>query len=66
LSLSIQYSFAFTEPCIDRAGFAEAEQTTYAVRDDVRVAMQRALGVAVGALVAGQVPDDQGLVAGTR
>ena len=28
--------------------------------------MQRAFWVAVGALVAGQVPDDQGLVAGSR
>lgn len=39
---------------------------TYAVGDDVRVAVQRALWVTVGTLVAGQVPDDEGLVARTR
>jgi len=32
----------------------------------VRVAVERALRVAVGGLVAGQVPDDEGLVAGGR
>jgi hypothetical protein len=32
----------------------------------VRVAVQRALWVTVGTLVAGQVPDDEGLVARTR
>lgn len=40
--------------------------TTYTVGDDVRVAVQRALGVTVGRLIAGQVPDDEGLVARTR
>jgi hypothetical protein len=39
---------------------------TYTVRNDVRVAMQRSLWVTVGSLIAGQVPDDEGLVAGTR
>lgn len=39
---------------------------TYAVRDDVGVTLQAALGVAVGLLIAGEVPDDEGLVAGTR
>jgi len=38
---------------------------TYAVGDDVRVAVEAPLGVTVRGLVAGQVPDDQGLVAGT-
>jgi len=33
-----------------------------AVRDDVRVAVKGSLWVAVRALIAGQVPDDQGLV----
>ena len=35
----------------------------YTVRDDVRVALEAALGVTVGLLVAGKVPDNQGLVA---
>lgn len=39
---------------------------TYAIGDDVRVTMQAALGVAIGGLVAGEVPDDQGLVARGR
>lgn len=38
---------------------------TYTVRDDVGVALQAALGVTVGLLIAGEVPDDQGLVTGT-
>jgi hypothetical protein len=38
---------------------------TYAVGDDVGVALQAPLGVTVRGLVAGEVPDDQGLVAGT-
>ena len=37
----------------------------YTVRDDVGVALQAALGVAVSLLIAGKVPDDQGLVART-
>jgi hypothetical protein len=36
---------------------------TYTVRNDVRVALKRTLRVAVLGLVAGEVPDDQGLVA---
>lgn len=32
----------------------------------MRMAVERALGVTVGTLIAGQVPDDEGLVAGTR
>lgn len=36
---------------------------TYTVGDDVGVTLQAALGVAVGLLIAGEVPDDQGLVA---
>lgn len=39
---------------------------TYTVGDDVRMAMQRALWVTVSTLIAGQVPDDEGLVAGSR
>ena len=39
---------------------------TYAVGDDVRVTVERALGVSVLGLVAGQVPDDEGLVARSR
>ena len=38
----------------------------YTVRDDVRVTLEAALGVTVGLLVAGKVPDDQGLVATAR
>lgn len=37
---------------------------TYAVRDDVGVAVEGLLGVTVLRLVTGQVPDDQGLVTG--
>lgn len=36
---------------------------TYTVGNDVGVAQQAALGVTVGLLVTGEVPDDQGLVA---
>ena len=36
---------------------------TYTVRNDVGVTLQRALGVSVLGLVAGEVPDDEGLVA---
>lgn len=39
---------------------------TYTVGDDVGVAVQTPLGVTVRGLVAGQVPDDEGLVAGAR
>ena len=39
---------------------------SYTVRDDVRVTLEAALGVTVGLLVAGKVPDDQGLVATAR
>lgn len=39
---------------------------TYTVRDDVGVTRQAALGVTVGLLVAGKVPDDQVLVATAR
>ena len=39
---------------------------TYAVRDDVGVTLEAALGVTVGLLVAGKVPDDQVLVATAR
>jgi hypothetical protein len=41
-------------------------RVAYTVRDDVRVALEAALGVTVGLLVAGKVPDDQGLVATAR
>ena len=40
-------------------------KNTYTVRHNVRVAVERSLWVAVGALVAGQVPDDQRLIART-
>jgi hypothetical protein len=36
---------------------------TYAVRDDMGVALERPLGVAVLGLVAREVPDNQGVVA---
>lgn len=39
---------------------------TYAVRDDVGVAVERSLGVAVLGLVAGEVPDDQRSVSAGR
>lgn len=39
---------------------------TYAVRDNVGVARQGSLGVSVLGLIASEVPDDQGLVAGSR
>ena len=38
---------------------------TYTVRDDVGVTLEAALGVTVGLLITGKVPDDQGLVAGS-
>lgn len=40
--------------------------STYTVGDDVRVAVETALGVAVRGLIAGEVPDDEGLVSATR
>lgn len=43
----------------------EAENT-YTVGDNVGVTVERALGVTVGSLIAGQVPDDEGLVARSR
>lgn len=39
---------------------------TYTVGDDVRVAVEGSLGVAVLGLIASEVPDDQGLVSGGR
>lgn len=36
--------------------------SAYAVRDDVRVAVEAPLGVAVVRVVAGEVPDDERLV----
>lgn len=39
---------------------------TYTVGDNVGVTVQRSLGVTVLGLVAGEVPDDQGLVTRTR
>ena len=39
---------------------------TYAVGDDVGMTVQASLGVSVGRLVAGQVPDDKSLVTGGR
>lgn len=41
----------------------KSRSTTYAVGDDVGVTVEAALGVAVAGLIAGQVPDDEGLVA---
>jgi hypothetical protein len=41
-------------------------RVAYTVRDDVGVTLEAALGVTVGLLVAGEVPDDQGLVATAR
>lgn len=41
-------------------------RVAYTVRDDVGVTLEAALGVTVGLLVAGKVPDDQGLVATAR
>ena len=35
---------------------------TYAVRDDVGMTVETSFGIAVGAFVAGQVPDYQGFV----
>lgn len=39
---------------------------TYTVGDDVRVAVEGSLGVTVLALIASEVPDDQGLISGGR
>lgn len=39
---------------------------TYTVGDDVGVAVERSFGVAVLGLIAGEVPDDQSLVSGSR
>lgn len=36
------------------------------VGNNVRMAMERSLGVSVGSFVAGQVPDNEALVSGTR
>jgi hypothetical protein len=46
---------------------ATSSQTkvTYAVGDNMRVAMKRSLGITVLRLVAGKVPDDQGLITTT-
>jgi len=41
-------------------------EETYTVRDDVGVTLEAALGVTVGLLITGKVPDDQSLVAGCR
>jgi hypothetical protein len=38
---------------------------TYTIRDDVGVTVERSFWVSVRALIAGQVPDDQSLVART-
>lgn len=35
-----------------------------AVADDVGMAVEAALGITVGAIVAGEIPDDEGLVTG--
>ncbi|KAI7974719.1 hypothetical protein EIK77_003867 [Talaromyces pinophilus] len=43
--------------------FPQAQSLTYTVGHDVGVALKASLGVTVGLVVAGQVPDDQGLVA---
>jgi hypothetical protein len=45
---------------------AKRGRGTYAVGDDVRVAVEAAFGVAVRRLVARQVPDDERLVARAR
>lgn len=45
---------------------ANQEVKTYAVRDDVGVALEGSLGVSVLGLIAGEVPDDQGLVTRSR
>lgn len=41
-------------------------ERTYTVGDDVRVTLERSLGVTVLGLVAGEVPDDESLVSGAR
>lgn len=48
------------------SGAGAGGANAYTVRDDVGVALQAALGVTVGLLIAGKVPDDQGLVARAR
>ncbi len=40
-------------------------QKTYTIGNNVRVTVQRSLGISVGALIAGQVPNNQRLVAGS-
>lgn len=52
--------FCFCHKC------AKWFEMTYTVGDDVRVTVKGSLWVTVGGVVAGQVPDDQGLVAGSR
>ena len=42
------------------------QESTYAVRDDVGVAVERPLRVTVLGLVTGEVPNDQSLVSGSR
>lgn len=39
-------------------------EVSYTVRNDVRVSVEGSLWVSVCGVIAGQVPDDQGLVAG--
>ena len=39
---------------------------TYAVRDDVRVTMETALGISIILFVAGQIPYDEGFVTASR
>lgn len=46
-------------PCTENV-----DKGTYAVRNDMGVAVERSLGVTVLGLITGKVPDDQGLVAG--
>lgn len=48
------------------ASSMSARVITYTVGDDVRVAVETALGVAVRGLIAGEVPDDEGLVSAAR
>jgi hypothetical protein len=48
------------------AGQLQLPRGTYAVGDDVGVAVQTTFGVAVRRLVARQVPDDERLVARAR
>jgi hypothetical protein len=56
-----------TERLVPRGGESVGTvRGDHTVRDDVRVTLEAALGVTVGLLVAGKVPDDQGLVATAR